>query len=263
MNNDMGEKTKSTDILLSVILPAFNEEATIGAVLQDIKHYLEQQNYDAEIIVVDDASTDSTYQVLSQFNKSHPIRILRNSSNAGKGYSVKKGIMASSGRFLLVMDADGAYTLSSLNDFLVPLLEGKYHVAVGNRRLHSSRFVMSPTHLPYVYVRHLIGLAFNMFSKVIVLQKITDTQCGYKCFCREAAMEIFRLQRLKGFCFDVEVLFLAKKLGYRCVEVPVTFHYDGERSSVRLLPHSLYYVLDLVKIRLNDTLGRYSVRKDK
>ena len=263
MNNDMGEKTKSTDILLSVILPAFNEEATIGAVLQDIKHYLEQQNYDAEIIVVDDASTDSTYQVLSQFNESHPICILQNRGNSGKGYSVKKGIMASSGRFLLVMDADGAYTLSSLNDFLLPLLGGEYHIAVGNRRLHSSRFVMSPRHLPYVYVRHLIGLTFNMFSKLIVLQRSTDTQCGCKCFCREAAIGIFRLQRIKGFCFDVEVLFLAKKLGYRCVEVPVTFHYDGERSSVRLLPHSLYYVLDLVKIRLNDTLGRYSVRKDK
>jgi dolichyl-phosphate beta-glucosyltransferase len=257
MNNDMQARPESNDILLSIVLPAFNEATEIGSLLQDIKYQLERQNYNAEIIVVDDASTDATFKVLSQFNESYPIRILRNSSNSGKGYSVKKGVLASSGRFILVMDADGAYTLSSLNDFLVPLLEGEYDMAVGNRRLQNSRFVMSPRHLPYVYVRHLIGLTFNMFAKIIVLKRYTDTQCGYKCFRRKAATEIFRLQRIKGFCFDVEVLFLAKKLGYRFVEVPVTFHYDGEQSSVRLFAHSLHYLFDLVNIRLNDILGRY------
>jgi dolichyl-phosphate beta-glucosyltransferase len=262
MTNDVQAKPESKDILLSVVLPAFNEEAKIGALLHDIKYRLERHNYKAEIIVVDDASTDATYKVLSQFSESYPICILQNSSNSGKGYSVKKGVMASSGRFLLVMDADGAYTLSSLNDFLVPLLGGEYDIAAGNRRLYTSRFVMSPRHLPYVYVRHLIGLTFNMFAKIIVLKRYTDTQCGYKCFCREAATKIFRLQRVKGFCFDVEVLFLAKKLGYRCVEVPVTFHYDGERSSVRLFAHSLHYLFDLIRIRLNDILGRYPVGKD-
>ncbi|MBW1742195.1 MAG: glycosyltransferase [Deltaproteobacteria bacterium] len=259
----MQAKPESKDILLSVVLPAFNEETEIGALLQDIKYRLQSQNYSAEIIVVDDASTDSTYKILSQFNESYPIYILRNSSNSGKGYSVKKGIMASSGRFILVMDADGAYSLSSLNDFLVPLLGGEYDIAVGNRRLHSSRFVMSPRHLPYIYVRHLIGLTFNMVAKMIVLGRYTDTQCGYKCFCREAATKIFRLQRTKGFCFDVEVLFIAKKLGYRCLEVPVTFHYDGEQSSVRLFAHSLHYLFDLIRIRLSDMLGRYPAGKDK
>lgn len=258
----MQAKTESEDVLLSVVLPAFNEEEGIGALLQDIKYHLQHQNYGGEIIVVDDASTDSTYKILSQFNESYPICILRNSSNSGKGYSVKKGIMASSGRFILVMDADGAYTLTSLNDFLVPLLGGEYDIAIGNRRLHRSRFVMSPRHLPYVYVRHLIGLTFNMFTKMIVLQRYTDTQCGYKCFSREAAKQIFRLQRIRGFCFDVEVLFLAKKLGYRYVEVPVTFHYDGERSSVRLFPHSVYYLFDLIRIRLNDILRRYHLGRD-
>jgi dolichyl-phosphate beta-glucosyltransferase len=257
MNNDMQAKPETKDILLSVVLPAFNEAAEIGGMLQDVKYHLERQKYNAEIIVVDDASTDSTLKVLSQFNESYPIRVLQNSSNSGKGYAVRKGVLASAGRFILVMDADGAYTLSSLNDFLVPLLEGQYDIAVGNRRLHSSRFVMSPRHLPYVYVRHLIGLTFNMFAKMIVLRRYTDTQCGYKCFRREAATEIFRLQRIRGFCFDVEILFLANKLGYRYVEVPVTFHYDGEQSSVRLFAHSSHYLLDLIKIRLNDILGRY------
>ncbi len=259
----MQAKPESEDILLSIVLPAFNEETGIAALLQDIKYRLERQNYSAEIIVVDDASTDSTYKILAQFNESYPICILRNSSNSGKGHSVKKGIIASSGRFILVMDADGAYALSSLDDFLVPLLGGKFDIAVGNRRLNSSRFVMSPRHLPYVYLRHLVGLSFNLFTKMIVLPRFTDTQCGYKCFRREAATELFRLQRIKGFCFDVEILFLAEKLGYRYVEVPVTFYYDGERSSVRLFPHSLYYLLDLVKIRLNNILGRYRVGKDK
>ena len=155
------------------------------------------------------------------------------------------------------MDADSAYDIKSLNDFLKPLLEEKCDIAIGNRRLRRSRFVLRPKYLPYVYARHLIGKIFNLFSRMIVLPGFTDTQCGYKCFRRNPAVDIFRRQRLKGFCFDVEVLFLAVKLGYRCLEVPVTFYYHGEPSSIRVFPHSLYFMLDLARIRINDFLRRY------
>lgn len=258
----MQAKFGHEDILLSVVIPSFNEGSKIGAFLQDVQYYLEQQNFHAEIVVVDDGSTDSTQEVLNQLRESYPICILRNDMNSGKGYSVKEGVMASSGKFILVMDADNAYIISSLNDFLTPLIGGEYDIAVGNRRINSSRFVLSPKYLPYVYVRHLLGQIFNMFTRMIVLQGYTDTQCGYKCFSREAAIEIFRMQRIKGFCFDVEVLFLAAKLGYRCVEVPVTFYYDGEPSNIRLFPDALYFLLDLVKIRFNDIMKRYDLGKN-
>jgi dolichyl-phosphate beta-glucosyltransferase len=257
----MQAKPDPEDILLSVVVPSFNEGSKIGAFLQDVQYYLERQSFHAEIVVVDDASTDSTSMVLNQFEESYPICIIRNDINSGKGYSVKKGVIASRGKFILFMDADNAYPISSLNDFLLPLLGGEYDIAMGNRRMDSSRFLMSPRYLPYVYVRHLLGQIFNMFTRMIVLPRYTDTQCGYKCFSREAAMEVFRLQRIKGFCFDVEMLFIAAKLGYRCVEVPVTFYYDGEPSTVRLFPDALYFLLDLARIRLNNILGRYDVGK--
>ncbi len=259
----MQAKPESEDILLSVVLPSFNEGEKIGAFLKDIQHCLERQDFKAEIIVVDDASTDSTYKVLNQFKESHPIRILRNDTNSGKGHSIKQGALAARGKFILTMDADNAYPISSLYDFLSPLLRDECDIVLGNRRINASRFVLSPKHLPYVYVRHLLGQLFNMFTRSIVLPKYTDTQCGCKCFSREAAMNILKLQSIKGFCFDVEVLFLAEKLGYRCVEVPVTFYYDGEPSSVRIFPHAFYYLLDMVRIRFNDIMGRYNVDKDE
>ncbi len=251
------------DVFLSVIIPSFNEGLKIGAFLKEVQTYLEQQQFRTEIVVVDDASTDSTYDILTNFCESYTIRILRNSTNSGKGYSVKEGVMASRGRFLLVVDADGAYPISSLHGLLTPLLEGKYDIAVGNRRMNSSRFVLSPRHLPYIYFRHLLGEIFNIFTRMVVLKGFTDTQCGLKCFSRKVATEIFALQHIRGFCFDVEVLFLAAKRGYRCVEVPVTFYYNGEPSSIRLFPDALHFLLDLVRIRFNNFVGRYNLGKNR
>jgi dolichyl-phosphate beta-glucosyltransferase len=260
---DRKTRSDAEDVFLSVVIPSFNEGAKIGAFLREVQTYLKQQHFRTEIVVVDDASTDSTYDVLRRFSEFHPIRILRNSTNSGKGYSVKEGVMASRGRFLLVVDADRAYAISSLNDLLTPLLGGKYDIAVGNRRMNSSRFVLSPRFLPYVYFRHLLGEIFNIFTRMVVLKGFTDTQCGFKCFSRKAAVDIFGLQRITGFCFDVEVLFLAAKRGYRCVEVPVTFYYNGEPSSIRLFPDALHFLLDLVRIRFNNFIGRYNLGKNR
>ena len=250
-------KSEPEDILISLVIPVFNQEAEIGSFLESIYSYLAQQSFHAEIIVVDDASTDSTSEVLEKISSSQLVRILRNNINSGKGYSVKQGVMVSKGRFVLVMDGDGAYDISTMDHLLSPLLEDKCDVVLGSRRIEHSRFVLSPKYLPYVYIRHLLGQIFNFFTRITVLPKFNDTQCGYKCFSRKAAADIFSRQRVKGFCFDVEVLFLAIKLGYRCLEIPVTFYYHGEPSTVRLLPDSLYLLRDLVRIRLNDILGRY------
>jgi len=253
----MGSNQETRPPLLSVVIPSFNEGSGIRLFLENISDYLGTQEFQSEILVVDDASTDATYEFICEFKEIQSFRIFRNLSNHGKGYSVKRGVMASRGKYILVVDADNAYRISSLNDFLTPLRKGKCDIALGNRRMSHSRFVLRPKHLPYIYIRHLTGVMFNLIARTIVLPGFTDTQCGYKCFSRNAALDIFKRLRITGFCFDVEVLSLAVRLGYRCLDVPVTFYYYGEPSSIRVFPHALYFLRDLILIRKNMILGVY------
>jgi dolichyl-phosphate beta-glucosyltransferase len=255
----MGSNQEIRTPLLSVVIPAFNQGPEIRLFLENVRDYLDTQEFQSEILVVDDASTDATYEFISEFKAIQSFRIFKNSSNHGKGYSVKKGVMASRGTYILVVDADSAYNISSLNNFLTPLRKGKCDIALGNRRMSHSRFVLRPKYLPYIYVRHLTGVMFNLIARTIVLPGFMDTQCGYKCFSRNAALDIFKRLRITGFCFDVEALSLAVKLGYRCLDVPVTFYYYGEPSSIRVFPHALHFLRDLVLIRRNMILGVYDV----
>ena len=245
--------------LLSVVIPSFNEGDKIRFFLETAKGYLDTRGFKYEILVVDDASTDSTWQTTSRLAKDPPFTFLRNETNHGKGYSVKKGVLASHGSYILTIDADSAYRISDLNDMLEPLLKDQCDISLGNRRMPQSRFVLRPKFLPYIYIRHLTGLIFNAIVRAAVLPDFTDTQCGYKCFKRHAAMDIFERQHIEGFCFDVETLSLAVRLGYRCVDVPVTFYYSGEPSSIRLFPHALHFLKDLLKIRRNLCSGIYHV----
>ena len=253
----MGSNQEIGAPLLSVVVPCFNEGPQIKLFLDNIRDYLGFREFQSEILVVDDASTDDTGKVLSEYRKKPPFRILRNSSNRGKGYSVKKGVMSSKGSYILVVDADRAYKISALDDLLTPLRKGQSHIALGNRRMSHSRFVLTPKYLPYVYVRHLTGVMFNLIVRLTVLPGFTDTQCGCKCFTRKAALDIFSRLKIPGFCFDVEVLALAVKLGYDCLDVPVTFYYYGEPSSIRIFPHMFHFLRDLFLIRRNTVLGVY------
>lgn len=265
------ENTRKTRYpLLTVVMPTYNKGPAIGVFLAEVIHYLSAQDFLSEVVVVDDASKDETWKIVMQLSSKQetsgwagklPLTPLRNRCNQGKGHSLKKGVMASRGRFILTMDGDNAYHISDLKHFLNALQSGPFDIAVGNRRLPESRFVLSPTRLPYVYFRHLTGVWFNFVTRKTLLPGFTDTQCGFKCFRRKAAVDIFGRQRIKGFCFDVEVLYLAQELGYRCADVPVTFYYDGEPSSVRLFPDAFRFLLDLARIHTNMRRGRYGIRK--
>ena len=243
--------------LLSVVIPSFNEGHQIKLFLNNVRDYLGSREFQSEILIVDDASTDDTEKFLSEYRKEASFRIFRNSSNRGKGYSVKRGIMSSRGEYILTVDADSAYKIASLDDFLTPLQKGKCDIALGNRRMSHSRFVLRPKYLPYVYVRHLTGVMLNWIVRLTVLPGFTDTQCGFKCFTRKAALDIFKCMKIPGFCFDVEVLALAVSLGYVCFDVPVTFYYYGEPSSIRVFPHTIHFLRDLFLIRRNIALGVY------
>ena len=246
------------NVFLSVVIPSFNEGTQIRFFLETVKNYLDTREFQYEILVVDDASTDETWEIINKLDKIYPFIFLKNEINRGKGYSIKKGILASHGNYILLLDADNAYRISSLDDFLGPLRKNECDIALGNRRMPQSRFVLRPKYLPYIYIRHLTGVIFNWIVRMLVLPEFTDTQCGYKCFKRKAAQNIFKRQLIQGFCFDVEILCLAVKLGYRCLDVPVTFYYCGEPSSIRFF-HTLHFLRDLFLIRKNLFLGIYHV----
>lgn len=236
---------------LSVIIPAFNEENRISRTITRIHEHLFKQDYDAELVVVDDGSTDSTVQTVADLGERVPrLRVVKNGVNRGKGYSVRNGFMNSQGEFLLFSDADLSTPIEEVEKLLGCLQQG-YDVAIASRALDDSEI---PVRQPWY--RELMGKIFNLCVSVLAVRGIRDTQCGFKLFKRECALQVFRRQRIEGFSFDVEALFLARKLGYTVKEVPVVWIND-RRSKVSPLKDSVRMFVDLLKIRANDFMGRY------
>jgi len=242
----------ASDLALSLVIPAYNEGQRIAATLDDAVAYLARQGIGSEIVVVDDGSADETAAVVGRYVESHPmVRLLRNERNRGKGYSVRRGMLDARGGVALFSDADGSTPLSELPKLLAALEPGGADVAIGSRELPGSDLaVPQPRH------RRAMGWVFRNLVRLIVVRGFRDTQCGFKAFRREAAQRVFRLQTLDGFAFDVEVLFIARKLGCRVAEVPVRW-LDSPESRVRVARDSSRMFLDLLRIRLRAMRGAY------
>jgi len=230
--------------LLSVIIPAYNEENRLPATLKEIGSYLDQGKTDYEIIVVDDGSKDKTTLKVKEIkNNNGRVQLLQNEKNRGKGFSVRKGILAAQGEYILFYDADGSTPISELEKLLEKLRAG-YDIAIGSRGLKESQIrVRQPLYREYM------GKIFNRLVRLLTVPGIADTQCGFKCFRRETARELFTLQKIKRFSFDVEILYLAQKGGYKIVEVPVVWM-NSPVSRVGLIKDSLRMLFDLFRIRL-------------
>lgn len=246
----------SGTIRLSVVIPAYNEERVIGDTVSRVATYL-AGTPDPELIVVDDGSRDRTREIVRGLAEQHPfIRLLQNDRNRGKGYSIKHGIVASRGRYVLFTDADLVYPIEGVEPFICALEAGA-DVAIASRSHPGTLFALHPRHFSYIYQRYLVGRTYiNVVNRLLGLG-VTDTQAGFKCLRGEAARAIFRRTTLSDFAFDVEALFIAKQLGYRIVELPVYFLYLGEQSSVELLKDSVLMLIDLLKIRRNGRRGVY------
>jgi dolichyl-phosphate beta-glucosyltransferase len=229
---------------LSVVIPAFNEEDRIGTSLKAVRAYLESRPYASEIIVVDDGCRDRTCEVAAaSLSGRDADRILRRAENRGKGFSVAEGVMASRGRHVLFSDADLSTPIEEI-ERLRPWLEQGFDIVIGSRALPESDIRIRQNSL-----RESMGKIFNVFVRLLVLRGIKDTQCGFKLFRREAARDIFPLIRTRGFCFDVEALYLARRRGWRIAQVPVVW-INSPRSQVRLFRSSVAMFLDLWRIRL-------------
>jgi glycosyltransferase involved in cell wall biosynthesis len=241
---------------LSIIVPAYNEEKRIGQSLDDILRFLTRNSYGAEVIVVDDGSRDQTGKIVSdwieQYERSgHHLRLLTNTPNRGKGYSVRRGVSSARGEIILFTDADLSSPITEAPRLIAPIAEGRADVTFGSRALDRSLIEVRQS-----LVRDFGGRVFNLFMKVITGLPFKDTQCGFKAFRRDAALPVFNRQSIERFGFDPEVLYIARKRGLKLLEVPVKWSHS-EDSKVNYIHDSMEMILDLLRIRLNDLRGRY------
>lgn len=238
---------------LSIIIPAHNEEHRLPGSLEKIDHFLSMQDYAYEVIVVENGSTDHTVEVVEEFQDRLPYLQLIQSVRRGKGLAVKLGMLAATGQFRFLADADLSMPIEEIAYFLPPKLID-FDIAIASRELKDSRRIDEPGY------RHLVGRAFNALVRWLALPGLNDTQCGFKCFIAQVAQAIFPLQTLEGMSFDAEVLYIARHLGYSITEVPINWYFNAD-SRVRLVDDSLRMASDLFTIRRNARIGLYGTKK--
>lgn len=236
---------------LSIVIPAYNESARIESTLGRVLSCVNDQAWDAEVLVIDDGSTDSTAAIVESWMDQHPrLHLIKNPGNRGKGYSVRNGLLQAAGDVVMFTDADLSAPMEEAT-LLLAAIDAGADVAIGSRWLDRAR----QTHHQPLY-RQFFGRCFNAITRSVMGLPFADTQCGFKAFRRTSAQVIFRLQRIERWGFDPELLFIARKLGYTIAEVPVTWGHD-ERSRISYLKDGLKMLEELATIRYNSLAGRY------
>src|SRR6185437_13513855 len=238
----------------SIVIPAYNERARIIATLDSVVSCVRRNGWDAEIIVVNDGSTDETADLVRDFARQAPeVQLMENPSNRGKGYSVRNGLVHAQGEIVMFTDADLSAPIEEA-DRLFDAIRSGADIAIGSRWLATSR----QTHRQPLY-RQIFGRCFNALTRAVMRLPYADTQCGFKAFTREAAQTVFQLQTIERWGFDPEILFIALKRGFRIDEVPVSWAHD-ERSRMSYLRDGLQMLKELAIVRWNALTGRYSKR---
>lgn len=236
---------------LSLVIPAYNEAERLPKSFARLKAYQEIRPFLSEIIVVDDGSTDGTSEVVKHWAHVWPVLRLVQGEHRGKGGAVRTGVLAATGQYIALADADFSMPVEEFDRFAVQAL-GPYDLAVGSREAQGARRFDEPGY------RHLMGRVFNSLVRKLLLPGIQDTQCGFKCMRREVAADLCQHQTVEGWGFDVELLYIARLRGYRVVEVPISWYYmPGSR--VNPIRDTVTMVRDVLTIRRNATRGCYDV----
>jgi len=238
---------------LSLVIPAFNEERRLPETLRQVRDFAAAQSRPLEVLLVDNASGDRTADLARTAAAEMPYLRLLSEPQRGKGAAVRTGALAAAGDYVFFADADLSMSLEEVPRFLPPLLQGA-DLAIASREAAGAVRYDEPI------LRHLMGRAFNLLVRMTTLPGIHDTQCGFKCLTREAAQELFRAQRIADWTFDVELLVLARRRGYRVVEVPIHWRYQPN-SRVNPLRDSWRMLGGLCRVRWNTWRGRYAPRK--
>ena len=248
-STDRGATIDANSPLLSIIIPAYNEERRLPTTLPQVAAFAKAQEYPVELLVVDNASTDRTPDIVRDIAAGHPSISLLHQPIRGKGGAVRKGMLEGQGEYLFICDADLAMPIEEVSKFLPPTLSD-YDVAIASREAAGAVRYNEP------WYRHLMGRVFNLAVRLLAVPNIQDTQCGFKCFHREAARDIFATQKIDGWAFDVEILHIARRRGYRIVEVPINWYY-GEGSRVSPMRDSVNMLIEVLRIRRNGRAGLY------
>jgi glycosyltransferase involved in cell wall biosynthesis len=234
---------------LSIIIPAHNEENRLPRTLEQVFRFLDQQSFSSEVLVVENGSSDRTYELAKEFASHHPILHVIQNDWRGKGLAIRRGIQEARGEYLFLCDADLSMPVEEIGKFIPPQLDHP-DIAIASREAHGSKRINEP------YYRHLTGRVFNTLIRLLILPELQDTQCGFKCIRAEVAREIFQYQTLNGWAFDVELLYIARHQGYQIVEIPIQWYYNAD-SKISIFRDSLRMFLDLLLIRRNARRGLY------
>lgn len=240
------------DPFLSIVVPAHNEAARLPVSLPRLHAFVQTCPFVSEVLVVDSGSNDSTAEVFRRITSGWDGFHLVSVDRPGKGLAVRAGMRAARGTYRFICDADLSMPIEEVPRFLPPALTG-VDIAIASREAPGAVRFNEPAY------RHLVGRAFNQLVRWLAIPEIQDTQCGFKCFRAEAAEDLFGVQRLEGWTFDVEVLYIALRRGYRVVEIPIPWtHHPGSR--VRVVRDSIGMFLDLFRIRRAWRAGAYARR---
>jgi dolichyl-phosphate beta-glucosyltransferase len=241
--------------LLSIIIPAYNEEKRLPDTLRKVMTFLKRQDFESQVLVVDNGSTDRTAEITKEAARDHSNLRLLKEELAGKGLAVRRGMLEANGEYRFICDADLSMPIEEVVNFIPPRLD-HFDIAIGSREAPGAVRHQEPLY------RHWIGRAFNTLVWLLAVPGFKDTQCGFKCFRASVAEDLFHVQRLDGWTFDVEVLFIAQRRGYRIVEVPINWYFYPA-SRIRVFNDSINMFMDLFRIRKNWKANYYTAPSDQ
>ncbi len=238
-----------TTPFLSIVIPAHNEESRLPQTLEQIFSYLGTQEYTAEVLIVENGSSDRTLEIAHEYAaQQENLRVLHE-ENPGKGNAIKRGMLEASGNYRFMCDADLSMPITELEKF-IPASDTGYNIAIASREAEGAVRYNEPEY------RHLGGRLINLAIRLLILPGLHDTQCGFKCFREDAAEAIFPYQSVSGWSFDIEILFIARKHGYNIQEVPIHWYFDPD-TKLRAINDALRMFQDIFLIHWNNLRGRY------
>jgi dolichyl-phosphate beta-glucosyltransferase len=237
---------------LSIVIPAHNEELRLPRTLRQVFSFLEKQTYPAEVIIVENGSTDHTLGLAREFESHHSNLTVIHEEHAGKGNALRRGVLEARGEYRFICDADLSMPITELEKFLPPVLND-FDIAIASREAPGATRYNEPAY------RHWGGRIINFAIRLLILPGLNDTQCGFKCFRAETAEKLFSQQTLNGWSFDIEILYLARKKRMDIKEIPVQWYFDAD-SKVNAVRDALRMVGDIFRIHINALRGRYDLK---